>query len=298
MGWETLQSGTPRILNGAPHQLMFTLRAFFFSCRQRWAAPQLAVTSSVNGRNAGALLAFFSRACLSFSVGKISPNQFLWYFPRLQTDQKMSTEICLQPYKYQGQVYSPAFSEPLSPSWSSSSEDEDPDSSPESPMSTSSQKSLKRSNSDGQLCEFRSKIPKYANKYEEMLQPLSPATTLPCQVITNSQQRIAQPKTIDGQLQSQFESVIAQGNEDQISTFLENHSTKININQYNSQGRTALQQSCTDGNLSLAKILVKYGADHRLTTKDGFSTMHTAVFSGHSNLFMYILSLPSHYENR
>lgn len=208
----------------------------------------------------------------------------------------MSTEICFQPYKYQGQVYSPAFSEPLSPSWSSSSEDSEDDFAPESPMSTaSSQKSLKRSNSDGQLCEFRSKIPKYANKYEEMLQPLSPATTLPCQVITNTP-RIHPKACIE--LQNQFESVIAKGNENQIQTFLENHSTEININQYNGEGRTALQQSCMDGNLSLAKILVKYGADHRLTTKDGFSTMHTAVFSGHSNLFMYILSLPSHAGNR
>ena len=132
----------------------------------------------------------------------------------------MSTEICVENYTFKGQVYSPAFSEPSSPSSIYSDFEEDMDSL--SPMSTcsdfncdesqnnqqkSTSTSMKRSNSDGELTKFRSKVPKYANKYEEMLQPLSPVTTLPCTIIPprlsnrpNSDQLI--------KLQNEFESVI------------------------------------------------------------------------------------------
>lgn len=204
----------------------------------------------------------------------------------------MSTEICVQPYKYQGQVYSPAFSEPSSPS-SISSEDEEHQ--PLSPMSTSSDhdqdlpKLKKRKHENAN--EFRSKVPKYANKYEELLQPLSPVTTLPCDVIQPLPSR-SHASDFNAQLQSQFESVITEGDSPKVEDFLSKHSTQVNVNQYNSEGRTALQQSCLEGNSALAKVLVKYGADHQLTTRDGFSTLHLAIFSGHSNLFMYILSLP------
>lgn len=217
----------------------------------------------------------------------------------------MSTEICVENYTFKGQVYSPAFSEPSSPS-SIYSDFEDMDSL--SPMSTcsdfncdesqnnhqkSTSTSMKRSNSDGDLTKFRSKVPKYANKYEEMLQPLSPVTTLPCTIIPprlsnrpNSDQLI--------KLQNEFESVIVSDEIDKVEDFLSKHSTDININQYNYEGRTALQQSCVDGKIELAKSLVKYGADHCLTNRDGFSTLQIAVFSGHPEMMMYILSLSSH----
>ena len=217
----------------------------------------------------------------------------------------MSTEICVENYTFKGQVYSPAFSEPSSPS-SIYSDFEDMDSL--SPMSTcsdfncdesqnnqqkSTSTSMKRSNSDGELTKFRSKVPKYANKYEEMLQPLSPVTTLPCTIIPprlsnrpNSDQLI--------KLQNEFESVIVSDKVDMVEDFLSKHSTDININQYNCEGRTALQQSCVDGKIELAKSLVKYGADHCLTNRDGFSTLQIAAFSGHPEMMMYILSLSSH----
>ena len=217
----------------------------------------------------------------------------------------MSTEVCVENYTFKGQVYSPAFSEPSSPS-SIYSDFEDMDSL--SPMSTcsdfncdesqnnqqkSTSTSMKRSNSDGELTKFRSKVPKYANKYEEMLQPLSPVTTLPCTIIPprlsnrpNSDQLI--------KLQNKFESVIVSDEIDNVEDFLSKHSTDININQYNCEGRTALQQSCVDGKIELAKSLVKYGADHCLTNRDGFSTLQIAAFSGHPEMMMYILSLSSH----
>ena len=217
----------------------------------------------------------------------------------------MSTEICVENYTFKGQVYSPAFSEPSSPS-SIYSDFEDTDSL--SPMSTcsdfncdesqnnlqkSTTTSIKRSNSDGDLTKFRSKVPKYANKYEEMLQPLSPVTTLPCTIVPP---RLSNRPNSDQlmKLQNEFESVIVSDEIVKIEDFLSKHSTDININQYNREGRTPLQQSCVDGKIELAKSLVKYGADHCLTNRDGFSTLQIAVFSGHPEMMMYILSLSSH----
>ena len=213
----------------------------------------------------------------------------------------MSTEICVENYTFKGQVYSPAFSEPSSPSSIYSDFEEDMDSL--SPMSTcsdfncdesqnnqqksTSTTSMKRSNSDGELTKFRSKVPKYANKYEEMLQPLSPVTTLPY---------IGRSWTTDipvpnERLQRQFESVMEEGDVSAMESFLSSHgSSDVNVNQFNCDGRTALQESCLASNLPMARVLLKYGADPRMTTRDGFSTLQLAAFSGHSPLLLYILS--------
>ena len=181
----------------------------------------------------------------------------------------MSTTVSSSHYEYQGQVYSPAFSEPSSPMSISSSTSS---SNPPSPRL-----------SDDRL-QFRSKVPKYANKYEESLQPLSPVTILKCQDLP----RRTAVSPFDSELQSQFEDI---RNNEEMERFLARHLDGIDINHLNSEGRTALQQCCLEGNLPLAKVLVKYGADIRLTTRDGFSTLHLAVFSGHSSLMAYILSL-------
>ena len=79
----------------------------------------------------------------------------------------MSTTVCASNYEYQGQVYSPAFSEPSSP-MSSTTSSEPPSPKPEPEIYD-----------DFEEEEFVSKRPKFANKYEEMLQPLDPVRTLP-----------------------------------------------------------------------------------------------------------------------
>jgi hypothetical protein len=40
-----------------------------------------------------------------------------------------------------------------------------------------------------------------------------------------------------------------------IEDFLSKHSENVDLNEYNEEGRTALQQSCFDGNLQLAQVL-------------------------------------------
>ena len=74
-----------------------------------------------------------------------------------------------------------------------------------------------------------------------------------------------------------------------VEDFLLHHSENIDVNQYNSDGRTALQQSCLVGNLPLVKLLVRFGANMRLTTREGFSILHIAAFSGHSDLLTFVM---------
>ena len=144
--------------------------------------------------------------------------------------------------------------------------------------------------SDSVIQEFKSKVPKFANKYEEMLQPLSPVTTLPCEVVSPRPSRghgIAR----DEKLQNEFNTVIESRDVEKVEVFLAKHSTEINVNQYNEEGRTSLQQCCVEGNLALVKVLVKYGADHLITTREGYPTVHLATFANNSDLLMYILNL-------
>ena len=145
----------------------------------------------------------------------------------------MSTYVTCYNYKYQGQVLSPAFSEPASPCSSTSScysdGEMEPDSpfgiAPMSPKSPSTSTTIcdnnkqlanvnkrKRSHSDGEVNqqqrEFRTKVPRFANKYEEMLQPLSPVTTLPCDVVCPpSPTKLPNPKYCP-KLQNQLQNVI------------------------------------------------------------------------------------------
>lgn len=217
----------------------------------------------------------------------------------------MSTVVCSNNYIYQGQVYSPAFSEPSSPSSMSSSSGDLDDSPPISPMSMSSSdmspssvsdcdqdsKSprLKRSNSDGSL-GYINKQPRFATKYDELLQPLSPVTTLPVQSRKPLPIRTHRSEH-DIVLQRQFQSIVGLADTAEVENFLAKYSQNVDINQYNEEGRTPLQQSCFDGSLPMAKLFIQYGADTRLTTREGFSTLHVAAFSGQSDVLMYIMSL-------
>ena len=192
--------------------------------------------------------------------------------------------ISVQPYTYQGQVYSPAFSDDH-PSEDSADEYESPPLSPASPCSPSRSPPRKRKTS---CQDFVSKRPRFANKYEEMLQPLSPVTTLPFAQILGPHAPVT--VRVNDKVQRTFESVMEAGDVPAMEALLAASAAQINVNQFNCDGRTALQESCLESNLPMAKVLIKYGADPRMTTRDGFSTLQLAAFSGHSPLLMYILS--------
>ena len=259
----------------------------------------------------------------------------------------MSTTVCLYDYEYNGQVYSPAFSDPPSPKDYNPDSEEDAEETSLSPPTTPNvhkvkesvsviknqttrlpstkdiwRNKLKRKSSEQEInCDtnrensfqFVNKKPKYPTKYHEMLQPLSPYTTLfpDTSVGTKSFEsnhlKEQMPTKIDVQLQEKFNQLINfsfESEQEQASTknerstrkveeFLTTHSTSIDINRYNDEGQTPLQRCCFEGNLPLAKILVKFGAKSKITTRDGFTTLHIAAFSGHSHMMFYIMNIKS-----
>jgi hypothetical protein len=56
-----------------------------------------------------------------------------------------------------------------------------------------------------------------------------------------------------------------------VEDFLAKHSESVDLNEYNDDGRTALQQSCFDGNLQLAQVKAKTSRsikhDHKLSDR-------------------------------
>ena len=177
-------------------------------------------------------------------------------------------------------------SDPPSPSsWTSECE--------EPSFSSSNKKRSSNHFEDEERVQYQpyvNKKPKFATKYDEMLQPLSPMTYLPVESVMVPMR--THRANFNIQTQKQFRSLLeTRAKPNEIESFLGQHSEAIDINEYNVDGQTALHQCCFDGNLSTAKLLVRFGADAKLTTREGFSTLHIAAFSGHSNVLLYIMSL-------
>lgn len=171
---------------------------------------------------------------------------------------------------YQDPVYSPAFSEPPSPSSSPMSTGSDPE---ESEI-VREEESL-----------FRNRKPEYPTKYHEMLQPLHPVLSVPVETIVPTHS-----SSVNIQLQEQFDSLLRICQVESVERFLRQHSENIDINRYNSDGQTPLHQACVEGNLALVRILVQYGANCQLTTKGGFSPIHLATFSGNTEVLSFVIS--------
>jgi len=64
----------------------------------------------------------------------------------------------------------------------------------------------------------------------------------------------------------------------------------VNIDVFASDGLTALHRCCRAGNLELVKLLVSYGADVRLATRDGWTPLHIAVGAGHQQVVRFLLN--------
>lgn len=56
-------------------------------------------------------------------------------------------------------------------------------------------------------------------------------------------------------------------------------------------GCTPLMDAVADGNLDVAKLLIKNGADIKLKDKDGMGLLHHAVFSGNLEMLEFVLKL-------
>ncbi len=134
---------------------------------------------------------------------------------------------------------------------------------------------------------FVNRKPKYPTKYHEELQPLSPSTVLPVKV--NQANSKTSP---NAELQEHFLNLLLRGsNADQVESFLRSHSENVDVNQYDSMGRTPLHRACLADECALVEVLTRFGADVRLTTRDGFNLFHLASFVGSSRLFNLLISL-------
>ena len=135
-----------------------------------------------------------------------------------------------------------------------------------------------------------SKVPRYVGTiYEQRLAPLSPVTSLPVPLYVGS----GHVKRHDNKLQAKFLEIIDNGNDTALESFLELNGDFVDVNQYGEDGVTPVQRVCQDGGkVAVARVLVKYGADLKLTSRDGWAPLHMASFSGNLQLMMYIRSCP------
>ena len=86
-----------------------------------------------------------------------------------------------------------------------------------------------------------------------------------------------------------FEEAVRNEDMLELEQILEDREGKININFFDKEGMTALHQSCQNGNLELVKLLVRFGADVKLASRDGWSAIHIAAFGGHRDIIVYLL---------
>ena len=92
------------------------------------------------------------------------------------------------------------------------------------------------------------------------------------------------------QLQNQFASAVDRCDASELDRLLRNHSEKIDIDKYlGGEGETALQRFCRQGSLPLARLMVRFGANASVRTREGWTTTHIAAFSGNPELMSYIL---------
>jgi len=126
--------------------------------------------------------------------------------------------------------------------------------------------------------------PRYQNIYEERLQPLKTSQSEVRPMPHPTHQASYNPI-----LQDRFNNALNNGNLRELQDLLDTRSDSIDINMFNSEGSTPIQQACMSGQLELVQLMIRYGADPNLSSRDGWSTLHMAAFSGHSEITQYIL---------
>ena len=131
---------------------------------------------------------------------------------------------------------------------------------------------------------------RYTTIYDEMLRPLDPSVVLPVPTSCTSVTTV-----VNSSLQQQFNKLLSTGDTVTLEQFLTLHGENVSINQYSKDGLTPLQEICQEGGqhaLDKARTLVTHGADIRLTSRDGWSPLHLASFSGNTPLMMFMLKCP------
>jgi ankyrin repeat protein len=141
-------------------------------------------------------------------------------------------------------------------------------------------------------------LSRFRNVYEERLQPLYTARTEPPPPDNHhhhrQQQRPMPAAThrsgVDPSLQARFNAAVAAASYHDLEDLLRSDAHRININAFDpATGQTALQRFCVAGELSLIQLMVRYGADSRLCSRDGWSPVHMAAWSGRPEVMLYVM---------
>ncbi len=234
----------------------------------------------------------------------------------------------LDPYQFRGQVFSPAFSEPPSPSSMSTSSDGgggaaapwgghgDGQQQLGVPRQQQQQQQLQQ-----QQHPFTNRKPLFPTKYHEMLQPLLPVTTLGFESaaasttrdrLQNDRQdelplRRGQPSSSSSALQDQFRSLLKQSLQQRgspnrrlsdLEAFLSQHSQNVDLDSSLEPSgcgddhhvhQPPVHLCCLLGDLNALRLLVRHGADLTRANRDGFSPLHLASFAGDATLLAFLV---------
>jgi len=126
--------------------------------------------------------------------------------------------------------------------------------------------------------------PRYQNIYEERLQPLQPSKTESRPMPNPTHQTSYNPT-----VQARFNNALQNCDYREVQDLLDSRGESIDINCYNSEGQTPIQAACMSGQLKLVQMMIRYGADPSLSSRDGWSTLHMAVYAGNSDIAQYII---------
>jgi len=129
--------------------------------------------------------------------------------------------------------------------------------------------------------------PRYNNIYEERLLPLLPSVTEP----NRNTKPIphATHKHFNKNKQAKFDNALRNCDFTELQDLLSCHSEDIDVNLINEDGNTPVQAAAISGNLDIVRLLIRCGADPSLTSRDGWSTLHLAAYSGHTEITQYIM---------
>ena len=132
---------------------------------------------------------------------------------------------------------------------------------------------------------------RFNNIYEERLLPLLPSVT-ESQVRTKAVPRPTHVTSLDPALQHRFEECVRRCWDRELEQLLASPDTRarIDINQLSAEsGHTPLQAAALRGELGVVRVLVRHGADPGLASRDGWSTLHLAAYSGHPEVAQFLL---------
>lgn len=127
---------------------------------------------------------------------------------------------------------------------------------------------------------------RYNNIYEERLLPLLPSVS---ESNNKKVPKATHASNYNKNIQLKFEEALKNCDYREVKDLLNVSSDSIDVNLINEEGNSPLQTATLVGSLDLVRLLIRFGADPGVTNRDGWSTLHIAAYSGHSEITQYIL---------